>query len=175
MQKKLHERYFIATKIALSLFIVFTMLGAIPQVACGMDITIFSDIQKKVSISMENVTLEQILMEINKQTGIDYGLQSNGNVNKNRKFTLKVKDVTVEEALNKLLLGSPYHYVLEQNRIVITARERSTADEKLITVSGKVTDEKGNPIPGCHHSYPRYIAGGCHGCGWTLFFGRSTG
>lgn len=55
---------------------------------------------------MKNATLEAILTEINRQTGLDYGFQSNGSVDKNRRFTLEVTDVTVEEALNTLLKDS---------------------------------------------------------------------
>ena len=95
---------------------------------------------------MKNATLETILAEINRQTGLDYGFQSNGSVDKNRRFTLEVTDVTVEEALNTLLKDSPYDYVLEKNRIVIVIREKKPV--QLIAVTGRVVDEKGNPIPG---------------------------
>ncbi|HCH87907.1 MAG TPA: SusC/RagA family TonB-linked outer membrane protein, partial [Butyricimonas sp.] len=95
---------------------------------------------------MKNATLEAILTEINRQTGLDYGFQSNGSVDKNRRFTLEVTDVTVEEALNTLLKDSPYDYVLEKNRIVIVIREKKPV--QLIAVTGRVVDEKGNPIPG---------------------------
>ena len=87
-----------------------------------------------------------ILAEINRQTGLDYGFQSNGSVDKNRRFTLEVTDITVEEALNTLLKDSPYDYVLEKNRIVIVIREKKPV--QLIAVTGRVVDEKGNPIPG---------------------------
>ena len=104
------------------------------------------DIQKRVTVSMQNATLEQILEEIHKQTGLDYGFQSNGKVDKNRPFSLDVKDVTVEEALKTLLKDSPYDYVLEANRVVII--ERKAQEVNLIDISGRVVDEKGNPIPG---------------------------
>ena len=95
---------------------------------------------------MKNATLETILVEINRQSGIDYGFQSNGVVDKNRRFTLEVKDVTVDEALKILLKDSPYDYVLEKNRVVIV--ERKVKPVQLIAVTGRVVDEKGNPIPG---------------------------
>ena len=95
---------------------------------------------------MKNATLETILAEINRQTGIDYGFQSNGAVDKNRHFTLEVKDVTVDEALKTLLKDSPYDYVLEKNRVVIVVKEAKPV--QLVAVTGRVVDEKGNPIPG---------------------------
>ena len=95
---------------------------------------------------MKNATLETILAEMNRQAGLDYGFQSNGSVDKNRRFTLEVTNVTVEEALTTLLKDSPYTYVLEKNRVVIIMREKKPVE--MVTVTGRVVDEKGNPIPG---------------------------
>ncbi|WP_292265111.1 SusC/RagA family TonB-linked outer membrane protein [Butyricimonas sp.] len=97
---------------------------------------------------MKDTTLEKILAEINRQTGVDYGFQSNGKVDKNRRFTIDVKEVSVEEALTILLKDSPYDFVLEKNRVVIIERKVVAKTVNLIDVSGRVTDEKGNPIPG---------------------------
>ena len=136
----------IAKKIVLYIFLVFTTLGAIPRDTYGATSCVFQVIQKKVTISMKNATLETILAEINRQTGIDYGFQSNGAVDKNRHFTLEVKDVSVDEALKTLLKDSPYDYVLEKNRVVIVVKEAKPV--QLVAVTGRVVDEKGNPIPG---------------------------
>lgn len=146
MQKNHIGGIHIAKKIALCIFLVSATLSAVPKTTFGATSSVFQVIQKKVTISMKNATLEAILTEINRQTGLDYGFQSNGSVDKNRRFTLEVTDVTVEEALNTLLKDSPYDYVLEKNRIVIVIREKKPV--QLIAVTGRVVDEKGNPIPG---------------------------
>lgn len=146
MQKKLQRRLYVAKKIALCIFLVFTAISIIPRSTYGTTSFVLDDIQKKVTISMKNATLESILIEINQQTGIDYGFQSNGAVDKNRKFTLEVRDVTVEKALETLLKDSPYDYVFEKNRIVIIVAEKKPV--QLVTVSGRIVDEKGNPIAG---------------------------
>lgn len=146
MQKNHIGGIHIAKKIALCIFLVSATLSAVPKSTFGATSSVFQVIQKKVTISMKNATLEAILTEINRQTGLDYGFQSNGSVDKNRRFTLEVTDITVEEALNTLLKDSPYDYVLEKNRIVIVIREKKPV--QLIAVTGRVVDEKGNPIPG---------------------------
>ena len=146
MQKNHIGGIHIVKKIALCIFLVSTMLSAMPKSTFGATSSVFQVIQKKVTISMKNATLETILAEINRQAGLDYGFQSNGSVDKNRRFTLDVADVTVEEALNTLLKDSPYTYVLEKNRIVIIIREKKPVE--LVTVTGRIVDEKGNPIPG---------------------------
>ncbi|MEY8592913.1 SusC/RagA family TonB-linked outer membrane protein [Butyricimonas hominis] len=109
---------------------------------------ILDDIQKKVTISMKDATLEKILVEINRQTGVDYGFQSNGKVDKNKKFTIDVKEVSVEEALTILLKDSPYDFILEKNRVVIIERKEVAKAVNMIKVSGRIVDEKGNPIAG---------------------------
>ena len=146
MQKNYIDGIHIVKKIALCIFLVSATLSAVPKSTFGATSSVFQVIQKKVTISMKNATLEAILTEINRQTGLDYGFQSNGSVDKNRRFTLEVTDVTMEEALNTLLKDSPYDYVLEKNRIVIVIREKKPV--QLIAVTGRVVDEKGNPIPG---------------------------
>lgn len=146
MQKNQIGGIYITKKVVLYIFLVFTTLGSIPRDTYGVTFPVFQVIQKKVTISMKNATLETILAEINRQTGIDYGFQSNGAVDKNRHFTLEVKDVTVDEALKTLLKDSPYDYVLEKNRVVIVIKEAKPV--QLVAVTGRVVDEKGNPIPG---------------------------
>ena len=146
MQKNSDGRYSFVKKIALSICFIFAMFALDVQDSYGSGGCVLDDIQKRVSVSMRDATLEEILIEINKQTGIDYGFQSNGKVDKNRKFSLEVKDATVEEALKTLLKDSPYDYVLENNRVVIV--ERKAQEPTLVEVTGRVVDEKGNPIPG---------------------------
>lgn len=146
MQKNLIGGTRIIKKIVLCIFLVFTTLCAMPGSTCGATSRVLEDIQKKVTISMKDATLETILAEINRQTGVDYGFQSNGTVDKTRRFSLNVKDVTVENALEILLKDSPYDYILEKNRVVIVVREVKPV--QVVTVTGRVVDEKGNPIPG---------------------------
>ena len=98
MQKNHIGGIHIAKKIALCIFLVSATLSAVPKSTFGATFSVFQVIQKKVTISMKNATLETILAEINRQTGLDYGFQSNGSVDKNRRFTLEVTDITVEEA-----------------------------------------------------------------------------
>ena len=146
MQKNHESDVCIVKKIVLYTFLMFTMFATVSHSAYAAETCIFQSIQKKVTVSMKNATLEQILSEINKQTGMDYGFQSNGKVDKNQRFSLNVKGVTVEEALTTLLKDSPYDYILEKNRVVIIAQQKKVVS--LMSISGRVVDEKGNPIPG---------------------------
>ena len=146
MQKKSRAVCLSPKKYVLCIFFMLATFSSIPLSMCGATNHIFDNIQKKVTISMKNATLEKIRAEINRQTGIDYGFQSNDKIDKNRPFSLEVKDETVENALDILLGNSPYDYIIESNRIVIILRQKPVVN--LIKVSGKIVDEKGNPIAG---------------------------
>ena len=124
MQKNHIGGIHIAKKVALCIFLVSATLSALPESTFGATSSVFQVISKRVTISMKNATLETILAEMNRQAGLDYGFQRNGSVDKNRRFTLEVTNVTVEEALTTLLKDSPYTYVLEKNRVVIIMREK---------------------------------------------------
>lgn len=146
MQKKWCKRYVYRKKILLCLFLAAIVSVILPKTTCAEPYCVFENLQKRVTISMQDATLERILMNINKQTGLDYGFQSSGEIDKNRRFTLQVKDVTVKEALDALFKDSPYDYVLEKNRILVISREK--ANVSLMKVEGTVVDEKGYPLPG---------------------------
>lgn len=149
MQKNDRMRCAIAKKATLYLCLALTALCIVPISGYGTDYCVFQDVQKRVTVSLTNATLEQILSEINRQTGINYGFQSNGKVDKNRPFTLQVKNVTVEEALRTLLTDSPYTFIYEKNRIVIIGRENNSMQApRLMKITGKVTDEKNQSLPG---------------------------
>ena len=130
-------------KCALCIFLMLASWAVVTQSAYGAKV--LEDIQKRVTLSMDNATLEQVLEEINRQSGINYGFQTNGAIDKNRRFSLEVRNVTVEEALARLLDGSPYTYVLRENRVVIVERKQEAVAN---TVIGLITDESGSPLPG---------------------------
>ena len=141
MQKKSRAVHLSLKKSVLCVLLIFTTLSSIPLSMYGAMNSILDDIRKKVTISMKDTTLEKILTEINRQTGVDYGFQSNDKIDKNRSFSLIVKDVSVEEALDTLLKGSPYDYVLEKNRIVIILRKKTA--EGLLKISGSRNTRRG--------------------------------
>lgn len=80
MQKKSSAVHLSLKKSMLCILFMFTTLSSIPLSMYGSTTCIFDNIQKKVTITMKNATLEKILAEINRQTGVDYGFQSNDKI-----------------------------------------------------------------------------------------------
>ena len=92
---------------------------------------------------MKDKTLNQIIEELKKQT--DYDFFYNSEMAKSKgKLTVQVKDKEVKEFLDEILPKLGLEYAISQN--LISIREKKTI--QLINITGKITDEDGNPIPG---------------------------
>lgn len=97
----------------------------------------------KVTLNMKDKTLNQIIEELKKQT--DYDFFYNSEMAKSKgKLTVQVKDKEVKEFLDEILPKLGLEYAISQN--LISIREKKTI--QLINITGKITDEDGNPIPG---------------------------
>jgi len=100
-----------------------------------------------------NVQLETVLSDIENQT--DYLFLYNGNqVDATQNVSVNVKNKPVNELLNELFADSPVSYVVEGTHIVLQAegadvKETPPAEvRQAITITGKVTDTDGDPLPG---------------------------
>lgn len=110
---------------------------------------------QNISITAKNIRLEKLFKEITRQSG--YAVFYNSNLIKNAApVSIDIKNATVKELLDKCLKGEPLDYFIENKTIVITKKPQGTDGSKPLTiakpvdktVNGKVTDEKGQPIPG---------------------------
>lgn len=99
----------------------------------------------KVTLKMENTSLEQVIWEIQKQTDFVfmYGTQD---VSKVARLTVDMKDKTVNEILNLCLRNTGLIYMISGNAVII---KRADDNKKETTViKGVVRDQKGEPLPG---------------------------
>lgn len=120
--------------------------SAAPEIAKVQQVS-----QKRVSLKMLNTTLVNILSEIKKQTGLAYGFRDSRNATSRELYSISVDDVTVEVALTSLLRNSPFTYRIENGLILIISREeqaKAEARAKAVKITGRIVDEKGNPLPG---------------------------
>lgn len=106
----------------------------------------------KVCIDVRNVTLTELFEEIEAQSDF-YFFYKNDEVASIKRIDLKVKGETIERILDDLLKGSDLKYKVVDRYIVISpgskiidGKELSDAEQK--SVSGKVTDKNGEPLPG---------------------------
>lgn len=104
---------------------------------------------QKVSVDMKSGSLEKAFREIEKQTGYSfiYGKQQ---ISRAAPVNISVKDQELDVLLKMLFSNQPFTYSLSGKFIAIRAKNAPGNEAKPntdITIRGKITDEKGNPIP----------------------------
>ena len=103
--------------------------------------------EQRVAIHLEQVKIQDVFKEINKQTGLDF-VYSAMQLNEIGMVSLDVKDVTVEVALKKLFEGKPFTCKFEMKSIIIRKVETVTAGKTSRTIRGVITDKSNEPLPG---------------------------
>ena len=142
-----------ANKFAVCLFLIFVAGFCLPRQSIAAPSVLpvaVEDDEKTVTLNITQRTLVYILSEIKKQTGLNYGFQDSKNANREEYFSINVKNVPVDTALTRLLKGSRYTYEIVGDLILIRSKDVAAEDkaEDLMKLKGRVTDDKGNPIPG---------------------------
>ena len=102
---------------------------------------------QRVTIHLEQVKIQEVFKEINKQTGLDF-VYSAMQLNEIGMVSLDVKDVTVEVTLKKLFEGKPFTCKFEMKSIIIRKVETVTAGKTSRTIRGVITDKSNEPLPG---------------------------
>jgi TonB-linked SusC/RagA family outer membrane protein len=102
---------------------------------------------QKITLSEENTTLEKVFQEIRKQTG--YNVLCDADLVQMRVTKLNVKNASLESVLDQCLAGKSLTYSISKNTIAIKrARGSQPGKQAVEVITGKVTDRKGEPLPG---------------------------
>ena len=98
----------------------------------------------RITLNMKQIPLERVMNAIEKQTRY---LFVNQDVNVDQQVSIDVTNAGIEETLDLLFKKTDIDYRLSRKTIFIFTKKK-TADQKPLTVSGKVVDVKGTPIVG---------------------------
>jgi len=105
----------------------------------------------KLSLKMEDASIEAILSKIEKVSEFHFFYRSN-EIDSNMKQTIDINEQTIDEVLNSLLKNSNLTYKIFDKYIAIISKENANENiEGLFqqkTITGRVTDQTGAPIPG---------------------------
>jgi len=97
----------------------------------------------KVTLDLKDVTLNEVIEELKKQT--DYDFFYNSELAKSKgKISVEAKNKEVKQLLDEILPKLGLEYAISQS--LISIREKKII--QLATITGRVFDEKGNPLPG---------------------------
>ncbi|WP_198315773.1 TonB-dependent receptor [Chitinophaga tropicalis] len=103
-----------------------------------------------VTLSQRNTSLDKVFREIKKQTGYTF-LYTDEQLVHGREVTVQLKNASLQQALDACFRDQPLTYTIN-DRIIIVKRKipeapsSQAAEDKEI--SGKITNEKGEPLPG---------------------------
>ena len=106
--------------------------------------------QQRVSLSMQDVTLEHVLKELKKQTGLRF-FYSVEKVRSEQKKVVNIENDVLENALRSVLMGTGLTFTIMNDVVVIKDEVVATADslqkgQQLL--KGIVKDKAGEPLPG---------------------------
>jgi len=112
-----------------------------------------STFAQKVTLSAKNAPLNKIFEKISDQTGYDF-LISTENLKKAKSVTINAQNEELKSVLDKIFAGQPLNYVIQEKMVVVSKKDPTpinqlkSAVEPPITVTGRVTDTTGKPLPG---------------------------
>jgi len=110
----------------------------------------------KVTLDIENKTLEQVMDEIEQQSEF-YFIFNQNQIDVGRIVNIEAEDKLISEILPDLFKGIDINYSVEDRKILLTANPLDTDSEKILleiasqqsSISGTVTDAAtGDPLPG---------------------------
>lgn len=103
--------------------------------------------EKKINLQLGEVNLEQLFEQIQQQINLQFVF--NHEDVQGYKVNANIKGKTVAEILDAALKDKPLKYEILSNYIVISPKTiQPTQQTKEIKITGKVTDESGEVLPG---------------------------
>jgi TonB-linked outer membrane protein, SusC/RagA family len=105
----------------------------------------------KLTLNVKNTPIKEVLKQIEEKTGYSF-MYDNKKIDVNRTTSLNVKDKSVDAVLDIVFSSAPINVRVVNKQIILTpANERAEATpskQQGKAVKGKVTDEKGETLPG---------------------------
>ena len=103
--------------------------------------------EKKISFTLKNASLKEIISEIRKSSDYDF-VYRDVNLEAFTRRDVTFKDATVEQILADCLKGTNLSYEINGKTIIIRKKVLNQEEGKSRVITGKVTDEQGNVLPG---------------------------
>ena len=109
----------------------------------------------KVSIDASGITLANVLKSIEQQTKYKF-IYSKETINVNATVTLKVKNMELTTALDKLFASHDISYTIDKKQIILNkkssvrtpATNQQASEAGKIRITGTITDRRGEPLIG---------------------------
>jgi TonB-linked SusC/RagA family outer membrane protein len=104
--------------------------------------------ENRFNLNVKDANIIQVFDQIEQVTNYGF-LFKTDQLDLARKYTLDVKNASIEKILSEILDLETYTYRMIDRNIIITLRESSTiVGQNAQKVSGRVTDSSASPLPG---------------------------
>jgi len=100
----------------------------------------------RITLNLKDTRVEEVLMKIEEQSDF-YFIYNRDAVDVNRKVDVSYTDKKISDILTGLFSGTDVSFEI-QDRHIILKSSNSPSQQQKQTVSGKVTDSSGAPLPG---------------------------
>ncbi|MDE5954887.1 MAG: carboxypeptidase-like regulatory domain-containing protein, partial [Bacteroidales bacterium] len=98
-----------------------------------------------ITLNMENASIEQVIKAIEQQSRF---LFINKGVDIQKKVSVNVSNVPVQNALGQIFKGTDVAWNLDGTYIILSKKSAKAEGDVPVTITGTVTDNHGEPIPG---------------------------
>lgn len=106
---------------------------------------------QKITLREKNAPLEKIFIEIRKQSGFEFIYNTNM-LSSGRRVDVQVKNAHVKDVLEICFKNQPFSYTIINNTIIVKPQEKRPEKVEVVDVfidiTGKVANEKGEPLQG---------------------------
>ncbi len=139
-KKSLHV---VIMQITLKIAIVLSLVGS----AIAKDSNGQAELNARVSIEAQQEKLCKVLSNIERQSKVTF-IYSSAIINSDRHVSFSVSNKKLADVLNELLPPLQLTYELAEDVILLKRDVKENVELAVVKVRGKVTDEKGEPLPG---------------------------
>ena len=117
-----------------------------------MQRTVFSQEQVKLSINKKNISLQEALQEVEKQSNLSVALNES-KLDKTKKINIELNNKSLDEVLNLILQGTNLGYKKQGNYIIIIPNQKQEQNQKEVFIKGHVKDDLGEALIGVSISF----------------------
>lgn len=131
-------------------FLVMRLVFVISLVCIMQSFALDSYTQNsKISISVKAMKLDDILMKLERETNYRFAYNKT-DIDVDQVYTIHISDGQIKEVLDKLFTDKDISYKIIDQRQIILSRSSSsyTVSQQSKSISGRVTDSSGQPLPG---------------------------
>lgn len=118
------------------MFVIFFLTSLYVYAQSGME--------RRITINLNNATLEQAIKEIEEKSGISFSYAEEIPARYNKRITIKLEGQPVQKLLEQLFKGSPVTYSTLNNRVILQpdpAWKPAPAPRQPAAIEGRIMEE----------------------------------